>query len=379
MTAPRVLHVISGLRTGGAESFLAQLSPRLARRGFDQRIVGLSGDGPMAAVFEANGLPLHRFDARGVTNPVKVLRSLARLIREYRPDVVQGWMYHGDFFSAVAHRMAGKHDTRLFWNVRCSDMRLGDYALQLRLLVRGCIALSSWPDLVIVNSEAGAASHTAAGYRPRRMEVIGNGVDVDRFRPDPAIREEVRRELGIGDSTRVIVHAARVDPMKDHPTLLAAVAGLPDVTTLLIGKGTEALDLPAGVMALGLRRDIPRLLAAGDIVVSSSAYGEGFSNAVAEGMASGLVPVATRTGDVEEIIGTTGEVVPPRSVDELRAALERVLMMPDAIRRALGDAARERVEARFGLDRIVDRYEALYRGVDQRAVSAAAPGRGSSG
>ncbi len=90
-------------------------------------------------------------------------------------------MYHGDFFSAVAHRMARRYDTRLFWNVRCSDMRLADYALQLRLLVRGCIALSSWPELVIVNSEAGAATHIGAGYHPRRMEVIGNGVDVDRL------------------------------------------------------------------------------------------------------------------------------------------------------------------------------------------------------
>ncbi len=127
--------------------------------------------------------------------------------------------------------------------------------------------------------------------------------------------------------------------MKDHPTLLASVAGLPDAVTLLIGKGTEALDLPDGVMALGLRRDVDRLLKAGDIVVSSSAYGEGFSNAVAEGMATGLVPVATRTGDVEDIIGTTGETVAPRSVEELRGAIERVLLMPDAIRRALGDAA----------------------------------------
>ena len=311
MTAPRVLHVISGFRTGGAESFLAQLSSRLAKRGFDQRIVGLSGDGPMAAVFEANGLPIHRLDAHGVVNGVKVLRSVAQLIREYRPHIVQGWMYHGDFFSAVAHRIARQHDTRLFWNVRCSDMRLADYALQLRLLVRGCIALSSWPELVIVNSEAGAATHIGAGYHPRRMEVIGNGVDVDRFRPDPAVRREVRRELGIAETTRVIVHAARVDPMKDHPTLLASVAGLPDALTLLIGKGTEALDLPDGVMALGLRRDVDRLLAAGDIVVSSSAYGEGFSNAVAEGMATGLVPVATRTGDVEDIIGSTGETLPP--------------------------------------------------------------------
>ena len=181
---------------------------------------------------------------------------------------------------------------------------------------------------------------------------------------NPGARHAVRGELGIPDSARVIVHTARVDPMKDHATLLAAVAGLSNVVTVLVGRGTDTLDLPPGVMALGLRHDVHRLLASGDIIVSSSAYGEGFSNAIAEGMAAGLVPVTTRSGDVEEIVGRTGEIVPPRSAGELRCALERILLMPEAARKSLGDEARARIQARFALDRIVDKYEEVYRNAD---------------
>ena len=113
---------------------------------------------------------------------------------------------------------------------------------------------------------------------------------------------------------------------------------------------------------VGERGDVPRLLAAGDVIVSSSAYGEGFSNAIAEGMAAGLVPVATGVGDVREIIGDTGEIVAISAPDALRRAIEKVLALPPGERRARGLAARDRIERLFSLDRAVDRFAALYSG-----------------
>ena len=98
----------------------------------------------------------------------------------------------------------------------------------------------------------------------------------------------------------------------------------------------------------------------GDIIVSSSAYGEGFSNAIAEGMAAGLVPIATDVGDVREIIGDTGEIVAIGDPMALRRAIEKVLALGPAERRIAGLPPATASSEHFSLDRAVDRFAALY-------------------
>lgn len=356
----KILHIISGLGTGGAESFLANLAIRLKQRGFEQTIASLTGDGPTAEQFESAGIPVEHFDVRGLLKAPSVARALSRFINQNQPSVVQGWMYHGDLFATLAHLLSNEKSTRLMWNIRCSEMHLENYHRQLKLVVKSCIHLSQRPDVIIANSQAGAQSHLAARYRPRRLEVIRNGVDAERFRPDPASRASVRAELGISSDQPVIIHVARVDPMKDHPTLLQAIKPLQNATTLLVGLGTEEFTLPDNVIALGRRSDMPQLLAASDIIVSSSAYGEGFSNAIGEGMAAELVPVATDVGDTKHIIDDTGRVTAPRDTDALSDALGEMLSLKSSVRKDKGRAARRRIVENFTLERAVDRYHALY-------------------
>jgi glycosyltransferase involved in cell wall biosynthesis len=248
------------------------------------------------------------------------LYRLAKLIADVRPEIVQGWMYHGDLAALVALVLSGRRrQTHLIWSIRCSDMDFARYRVQLRMVVRACAALSGRPDMVTANSAAGLAVHLRLGYRPRRTEVVYNGIDIDRFRPDAAARMAVRSELGIAADVILLAHVARVDPMKDHESFLAAMAQLPDLHALLIGTGTESLPVAANILRLGRRSDVARLLAAADIVVSSSAFGEGFSNALAEGMSCGLPAVATDVGDAGAIVGDTGLIVPKRDPQALAA------------------------------------------------------------
>ena len=128
----------------------------------------------------------------------------------------------------------------------------------------------------------------------------------------------------------------------------------------MVGNGTEQLNMPANAKALGQRGDVARLLAASDIVVSSSAFGEGFSNSVAEGMSTGLVPVATDVGDARRIVGDTGTVVPPRDANALARALAAVAVMPSDERRKKGLMARDRIASQFSLGLALDRYFKLY-------------------
>src|SRR5262245_54662923 len=132
-----------------------------------------------------------RFDKAG--GIATGLFKLASLIAESRPDIVQGWMYHGDLAAPVALVLSGRgRRTRPNGGIRCTAMDWRGYGVGLWLVVKACALLSGWPDLVTANSVAGLKSHLALGYRPQRAEVVANGIDIDEFRPDSAARRAVR-------------------------------------------------------------------------------------------------------------------------------------------------------------------------------------------
>ena len=355
------MHVITGLGRGGAESQLAALL-EVGATGLGRPVViSLLPGGDFRSAFENVGIPVHDLGlAKGVPSPITILR-LTRLIRRYRPQVLHAWMYHALFFSTLALGISGRwRGTRLVWGVRCSNMNFDCYSRSLRLIVRLCGWLSSSPNAILFNSEAGLSAHHELGFRPRRSELVDNGIDTERFRPDPSLRSQVRSELGVAAETDLVAHVARVDPMKDHATFLSALAMLEHVEALLIGSGTDRLAIPPNVHALGARDDVERLLAAADLIVSSSAFGEGFSNALAEGMAAGLPAVATDVGDSARIVGSTGRVVPPRDPAALAEAMGTLLGESKTARVARGLEARRRVETSFSIARAVGSHGAFY-------------------
>lgn len=352
-----VLHVISGLGLGGAERMLVETAIGLQHRGLAQHVVSLRGCGLYANELAAAGIPVDTFDVLSAPRALAALWRLRRVVRRIRPDIIQGWMYHGDLAAMAAHLIApGRSRRRLCWNIRASNMDDDRYLK----LVRLCGRFSRRPHVIVANSEAGAQFHTAHGYRPRRLVVISNGIDTDQFCPDPIARTALRAELGLEDKV-VAVHVARVDPMKDHATFLAAMASIPGIVGLLVGAGTESLVCPPNVRPLGMRRDVERIYAAADLVVSSSAFGEGFSNALAEGMSAGLVPVGTDVGDTGRIIGPTGDVVAPRDPTALAAAIEAAAVLSSDQRRERGLQARARIVGSFARARAIEAYADLYQ------------------
>jgi glycosyltransferase involved in cell wall biosynthesis len=357
VTTPAVLHIISGLGIGGAESSLVRIAVALKARGLTQHVVCVSSLDDFSDELQSHGVDVIVLGMNAAVGfPRGVIRT-AQVIRRFNPSVVQGWMYHGNILAALAHRLAGGSRRRqLYWNLRASNMDEARYGHAVRL---GRM-LSGWPDLIVSNSQAGARFHINQGFRPRALAVISNGIDTQKFQPNKEARAALRAELGIPVDSVVAIHAARVDPMKDHATLLAAMAKVPQVRGLLVGAGTERLHVPENVCALGLRRDLERIYATADIVVSSSAFGEGFSNAVAEGMSVGLIPVATDVGDAREIIGDTGELVVPNDAEALASALAAAASGTPKELLARGMRARVRVVQRFPLGAAIEAYARLY-------------------
>lgn len=369
----KIVHIITGLSTGGAETTLANLLPRMDRSRFDNSVVSLTGPGVLGPKIEAAGIPVQALGLSPGPAAVRGFWRLYRKLREERPDIVQTWLYHADLMGSIAAWAAGIR--RVVWNLRCSDMNLRKYRPTTRLVVRTLVPVSRFPRVVISNSEAGLTWHEALGYRPRRWAFIPNGIDTEAFRPDPRARAETRGALGLGEGVFAIGLVARFDPMKDHATFIQAAARFaearPEARFVLVGRGTDSRDgalerliAEAGITdrtrRLGERTDVARIIPGLDLMTLSSAFGEGFPNVLGEAMACGVPCVTTDVGDAARIVGDTGLVVQPRDPDALAAAWDETAARDGATRAASGAAARERIIAQHSLAEMVRRYEDLY-------------------
>jgi glycosyltransferase involved in cell wall biosynthesis len=353
----RVVHVISGLGVGGAERFLTNFITNDRSGTNIHHVVSLQSDGYYAKQLADAGISVTQCGARNPWTTLAAVLRAVRAIRKPNPDVVLGWMYHGNLIASLGAFGLG---ARVIWGIRCSDMDLSRYRAQLRFVVRTGRWLSFMPDAAVLNSQAGLRSHQAAGYRCRNMMVIENGFDTERFQPDQDRRVVMRDALGIPRDAVVCATIARVDPMKDYPLYLGLAGDFPNVVFLAVGSGTDKLGGPPNYRGLGVRHDIEDLLRACDVMVSTSLFGEGLSNAIGEAMASGLPVVATNVGDAARLVGGGGIIVPPGNRDAFRDALGR-LTESDDLRRTLGRRARARIVSRFRLDQAVTRMTRVLR------------------
>ena len=360
----RVLHVITDLDVGGAERSLMSIAPATTHRGWVPTVASLMPGGFFAERLRKANVPVRQLGMKRSSHALLGLLRLAAVIRRERPVIIQSWMYHADLMATLALALSGRwRKTKLFWGVRCSDMDFSKYDPQLRIVFRLCALLSRLPHGVIANSDAGREVHQRLGYKPKRFYVVHNGIETGRFKVPQGTRSQVRRELGLPPNGPVIATVARLDPMKDYECFLAALERLPGIDALAIGRGTENLPDRPRLRRLGQRDDIVELLAASDILVSSSAFGEGFSNAIAEGMAAGLPVVATDIGDARCMVGDAGIIVRPRDPEALAAALKRLIEAPET-RARLGALGRRRVEELFSVESALMGFENAYLGVD---------------
>ncbi len=369
----KVLHIITDLGQGGAEMMLYKLLSGMDRELFEPVVISLLDGGPVCEKIEVLGVPIYSLSMRrGLPTP-RVLLRLYRLVRECNPDLIQGWMYHGNIAAWLAKKMSGGQP-KVCWNIRHSVYDLAYEKRLTRMLIRLGSFLSNRVDTVIYNSSVSRVQHEKLGYDAARSVVIPNGFDTAIFRPDEDARRSVRRELGASDETCLVGLIGRYHPMKDHENFLKAaeiiLAHSNDVRFLLAGSGVdfankelliqlEANGLQNSVFLLGERSDIPRLTAALDIACSSS-YGEAFPNVIGEAMACGVPCVVTDVGDSAWIIGDTGRVVPPRNPHAMADEIIQLLNLPECERKVLGNRARRRIEENFRLDKIVRHYETLY-------------------
>lgn len=365
--------IITNLATGGAEGMLLKLLQRIDRNRFNPTVVSLMGLGDIGPRIQSLGIPVHALGMDQGKPSLRKFWKLVRLLRQLRPDVVHTWMYHADLAGGLAARLAGQK--RIVWGIRHSDLSEGENKRATLWVVKACALLSRWiPARILSCSRRARDVHAAVGYEPDKMEVIPNGFDLACFVPDTAARSSVRTELGLPPEALLVGLVARFDPQKNHIGFVHAAAllhaQLTDVHFVLAGAGIDdgnaALNIAiarAGlqehVHLLGRRDDIPRLMAALDVLASSS-HGEAFPNVLGEAMACGVPCAVTDVGDSAEIVGNTGRVVPAGDMAGLSDEILALLRLPVEKRMAMGMQARARVAENYEIGHVVDLYQEFY-------------------
>lgn len=368
----RILHIITGLEHGGAERSLVNLLESPLGNQFDHRVLSLGTTGHYGPSLAAQGIPAVALGLGGVRSIPYALGRLQRAVRDFCPEIIQGWMYHGNLFAELAAALF-RPSAKIAWNIRQSLYDIETEKRGTQAVIRLLRVLSSRPRAIVYNSYQSRAHHEAFGFAPTRGKVIPNGFDTARWRPDTKRRAAFRKMLGVGDDTPVLGFVGRFHPQKDVPTFLAAstdaLAAHPNLHVVVVGEGLgdggTALapyrsGLPVGRFhPLGRRDDIEAILPGFDFFCLSSAS-EAFPNVLGEAMACGLPCIATDVGDCARLMDGNGRIVPPGDTGQMAEAIGEMARMDLARRAEIGEAARARIIAAYGLDATVDAYAELY-------------------
>lgn len=369
----RILHIITALNVGGAERVLYNLLSGGLQGSFENEVISMMDMGHYGPLLREAGIPVTCLNINSTRPRPSAVWQLRRIVRDVKPNIVQGWMYHGNLAASLARGFAG-HRTSLSWNIRLSREKSDHIKISTNAMVRIGGWLSAGPDAIVYNSSRARAQHEAEGYSPGNAHMIPNGFDTGIWKPDQTAGIRLRQELGLAPDAIVIGFVARAHTQKDLPNLFSAFAEVarktPDCHLVCVGRGlTEAApsDLDRGrVSFLGQRTDLPRIVPAFDLLCLSS-LAEAFPNAVGEAMACGVPCVTTDVGDAAAIVGETGWVVPPLDNVALANGLLQALMLAEDERRMRGLAARRRIEDHYSSPSIISRYETLYSKLLEKA------------
>jgi glycosyltransferase involved in cell wall biosynthesis len=380
---PRVLILTVGFTIGGAEQLVLTTAPRLQRDGFDVTVACLKGWGILGDELDARGVRAIALGAKGLLD-VRVLGRLLSILKRDRIQILGSHLFWANIVARILGRVASipvvvttHHDSFSWmrWHHRLAERLSAPFS-----------------DVVTTCSESVRREAIETfGLWPGMVRTLRNGIEIADASPDARARELVRRELGALPDDVLIGTLGRLDePKKGIPVLFSAARLLsrdfPRLRLAIVGEGPARAELEDRaaregvshrVVFAGLRRDVPEVVRAFDLLVQPSRW-EGFGLTLVEAMAVGTPIVASRVGGIPEVVtdGVSGLLVPPGDPQSLASACGRILGDPQMAAR-FARAGIERARAEFGIERLVRETEDLYRELLGRGRGAAEPAGGT--
>lgn len=373
----KVVHIITGLDQGGAENVLYRL---LSESQHPSLVISLTGEGVYGPKIRELGIEVISLNLKkGLPNLI-ALMNFVRILRKWKPSIVQTWMYHADLFGGLVAKFAVR--APILWGIHNSNLDAKCVSASTRIIAKTCALLSNTiPEKIISCSKVAAAANQSLGYSKTKVEVIPNGVDVNTFMKNENSTKIVLPSMNPEDV--VIGCFARWNPQKDHRNLIQALnivinhKGRNNIKCALFGSNIDEkntllknliqeVNLCDKVLLFGPKDNVAQILQVIDINILPSAYGEAFPLILIEAMASEIPCIATNVGDSAQIIQDTGWVVPPREphllADAIISAIDEFQNNRAEWKRRC-HLARKRVVENYSVDRMAESYNRIWRSV----------------
>lgn len=369
----RIAYLIDGLSMGGAERLMVPILQHLSRTYFDPYVCALQmKDGnPIADEIRALGVPVECLDIKRLRD-LDAIPRLTRYLKGIGAVLVHTQLEAANILGNLSAKL-------LRLPTVCTIHVMPSLDVKTRTKLHQSVewfVLRHFCDRVISVSEGAREYHIQiSGSSPEQVTTIYNGIDLSAFvnMDNAREREVARTELGIPQDANVLITVAVLRPPKGIQFMIRALPQVltshPNTYYLIVGSGSHQDILIAEadkagvrkrVIFAGLRKDVPRLLAASDVFVLPTLT-EALPTVLAEAMGAGLPVIASRVGGVPEMIadGQNGLLVEPEDPDSLSRACIRLLDRPGE-RATMGAAGWQIVNQKFSIERQVEQLKELY-------------------
>lgn len=370
----KVIHILSGLYQGGAESQLEKLILFSENENISHIVISLKNDKtPLMQRLRDNGITVYCMGFNGIGVFVGFFRLKALLKKITKPTtIIQCWMYHANFFGLLAAWLIGVSN-QVVWNIRRTELPRGLTGLVTTFSAKLSNIL---PVKIVCCAEAAQKSHIVAGYNSENMLVIHNGIDIDLFKPDDEARAKFRNEISVANNDFIIGMVGRYAPIKGHVYLLQAFERLLNegqnrsIKLVLVGREIEmAAPLQAlftsplikiNLTLLAERSDISKVMPGFDLLCLPS-LSEGFPNVVAEAMASGVPALVTDVGDASIIVDDNDMIIAPADIKQLTEKLSNFIDKSSSEKKEMSERARKHIVTQFSIEHAWLEYYKLYK------------------
>ena len=366
----KIVHFITGLNTGGAEMMLYKFLNNYEKFNNKHLVVCLlSSKGTIGPKIEKLGVEVINI---GLNSIFKInLFQTYKKINKFKPDILQGWMYHANFIMSFFHLLLPK--TKMFWGIRQTLYDINKEKINTRIIIYLSILFIPRVNKIFFNSNISMEQHINIGYFKKKCIFIPNGFEINPSEYLNKDRNRIlfRKEININSKAIIVGLVARFHPMKGH--MIFIKSGLEilkehnDIQFLCVGFKVADSNLKKNIpkkyiknfIFLDEKKNINQIYASIDIAVNSSIRGEGFSNAICEAMLMALPCIATKVGEAENIL-ENDYIALQNNIDSLRNKIIDLIVKTKYQREQIGIKNRQSIVGRFNIIKVLNIYKQEY-------------------
>ena len=372
------MHIISGLKSGGAEGVMYRLIDRDTVN--NHYVISLTDDGFYGPRFRKKNIFLKCLHIKKNIGSFFVFFKLIYIIKKINPEIVQCWMYHGDFLGGLAAKLLGKK--KIYWNLRNSDLSL-KWANKTTIFLAKINSLLSYiiPHKIISCSNKSTETHVRLGYCKRKLVLIDNGFDIKKFNFKKKYRDLWKSNLRLKKNDITFCFVGRWNLQKDFQTLfhafrnfLIARKNQKNIKLLLIGKDIDIKNenlkkeltkykLIKNILLINETEEVYKILNVADIGIFSSKGNEGFPNVIAEKMLTKIPCIVSDVGDAARIVGKNGYIYKKNSWIDLNKKINFIydqFVLNQVDWQSKKFYSRKKIEENFSLKKMVKSYQEIW-------------------